>query len=928
MGFPAGVTLVQVTGQNLRDLAGNPAVSGTVHFKASGQLSDPTHGLIIVNVELMATITNGVMTPIQLPVNDSTVNPNGFTIAVRQEVYYLLSDGVTVSKTPVLDIYNISLGSNLLPTVDLASLAPVGTFTPISGVTVTGTGTVGQVLTNTGNQTASWQNPQSGINLPVGDLGGTNTAPTVTGTHLAAPLPVNQGGTGAGSTAAALTALTGAQTAGKYVRSDGTNSALGNIQVGDVPTLNQNTTGTASNVTGTVAVGNGGTGQTGAAAAFNALSPVSTLGDLIYGSAAFTNSRLSGNTTAQKLFLTQTGTGSVSAAPVWAAIASGDLPVASVSVFGTVQFDGNANHYQPDFLPGAGSNNLVADSGHVHPLPPYVFVPEAYGALGNGKISNTGVTNATTTITIGEAVLSSSDIGKLVMVKNAYNANNASGITTAVGIISSVPSSTSFVASWSTGTPTTSSTGLQVQWATDDTSAIQSMINAMNTFAQNGSGYAEGFFRPQNGKYYGVGGALQSTNGGNTLYNSQLTIPLNAETNPGVTLVFRGLGGGQTRYWNQDFPIWNGGIQSFGLFTTLSAQSTSITNGGNPSVIGGPTGKFNYGVLQGANTTPTYTNTKVVFQDFTILTTHCNSGWTYGAGNFFGCARFAARNFTYGTNGTVQFYKYTPNLGDFTNVTLLSGGLSAGLILPSNGNNADNYLQSVVCNGGYTYGLLATEHTVGNGVTVLYCWSGICPVGNYGDSAASGTISALHAMYFDQACVEACTYHVNIFGTGQSGVGPIIFLSLDTEGTVQMRDNPNTGAGLAAARGRVFLKGSASAITIATGTGTGGLGTGLQIIKEQNLPGVWGAPPALVDGTLVFNTFWRPMTVYLSGGTSVTAVAVSNLASNLTTVGSTNVVSQTAAPLPANTPIRLGPGYGIKVTTSAGTLPTAVWVAD
>lgn len=41
----------------------------------------------------------------------------------------------------------------------------------------------------------------------------------------------------------------------------------------DVPTLNQNTTGTASNVTGTVAIANGGTGQTTATAAFNALAP-------------------------------------------------------------------------------------------------------------------------------------------------------------------------------------------------------------------------------------------------------------------------------------------------------------------------------------------------------------------------------------------------------------------------------------------------------------------------------------------------------------------------------------------------------------------------------------------------------------------------------------------------------------------------------
>jgi hypothetical protein len=47
------------------------------------------------------------------------------------------------------------------------------------------------------------------------------------------------------------------------------------------PTFNQNTTGTASNVTGVVAIANGGTGQTTAVAAFDALSPATTKGDLI-----------------------------------------------------------------------------------------------------------------------------------------------------------------------------------------------------------------------------------------------------------------------------------------------------------------------------------------------------------------------------------------------------------------------------------------------------------------------------------------------------------------------------------------------------------------------------------------------------------------------------------------------------------------------
>jgi hypothetical protein len=61
---------------------------------------------------------------------------------------------------------------------------------------------------------------------------------------------------------------------------------------GTIPTWNQNTTGTAANVTGTVAILNGGTGQTTASAAFNALSPITTTGDLILGTGVNTASRL------------------------------------------------------------------------------------------------------------------------------------------------------------------------------------------------------------------------------------------------------------------------------------------------------------------------------------------------------------------------------------------------------------------------------------------------------------------------------------------------------------------------------------------------------------------------------------------------------------------------------------------------------------
>jgi hypothetical protein len=64
-----------------------------------------------------------------------------------------------------------------------------------------------------------------------------------------------------------MNTFAGGVTSGSYLRGNGTNVVLSAIQAGDVPTLNQNTTGTASNVTGTVAVANGGTGGTTQAAA-------------------------------------------------------------------------------------------------------------------------------------------------------------------------------------------------------------------------------------------------------------------------------------------------------------------------------------------------------------------------------------------------------------------------------------------------------------------------------------------------------------------------------------------------------------------------------------------------------------------------------------------------------------------------------------
>jgi hypothetical protein len=88
------------------------------------------------------------------------------------------------------------------------------------------------------------------------------TSGTLAISYSGTALPIANGGSGEITAQLAMNAFAGAVTSGSYLRGNGTNVVMATIQAADVPTLNQNTTGTASNVTGTVAVANGGTGLT------------------------------------------------------------------------------------------------------------------------------------------------------------------------------------------------------------------------------------------------------------------------------------------------------------------------------------------------------------------------------------------------------------------------------------------------------------------------------------------------------------------------------------------------------------------------------------------------------------------------------------------------------------------------------------------
>ncbi len=92
-----------------------------------------------------------------------------------------------------------------------------------------------------------------------------------TGTWNATTIAIAKGGTGATTAQTAINALAGATTSGYYLRGNGTNVVMAAIQAADVPTLNQNTTGTAAGLSSTLAIGSGGTGATTAANARTSL---------------------------------------------------------------------------------------------------------------------------------------------------------------------------------------------------------------------------------------------------------------------------------------------------------------------------------------------------------------------------------------------------------------------------------------------------------------------------------------------------------------------------------------------------------------------------------------------------------------------------------------------------------------------------------
>ncbi len=195
----------------------------------------------------------------------------------------------------------------------------------------------------------------------------TSATTATTAGNVSGVVAFANGGTGATTRQDAIDALAGAVTSGSYLRGNGTDVVMSTIQAADVPTLNQNTTGTASNVTGVVAIANGGTGASAAATARTNLG-ATTLGGNLYtitNPSAITFPRFNADNTVSSLsaadFKTAIGTGSGTVTSVGGTGSYGGLTLTgTVTTSGNLTLGGTPTGTWPISISGSAATAAAA----------------------------------------------------------------------------------------------------------------------------------------------------------------------------------------------------------------------------------------------------------------------------------------------------------------------------------------------------------------------------------------------------------------------------------------------------------------------------------------------------------------------------------------------------------------------------------------
>jgi len=236
-----------------------------------------------------------------------------------------------------------------------SNFSVASSYTAGTGLTLAGTQFS---ITNTGVSAATYGSATTSATIAVNAQGQITSASNTTITPAVGSIT----GFGTG-VATALSVNVGS--AGSVLLNGGAlgTPASGNFSSGTFtwPTFNQNTTGTAAGLSATLAIASGGTGQTTASSAFNALSPITSVGDLIIGNGVNSATRLSIG--ANNTVLTSNGTTASWATPTnvstFSAGTTGFTPSSATSGAVTLAGTLNVANGGTGVTASSGANSVV-----------------------------------------------------------------------------------------------------------------------------------------------------------------------------------------------------------------------------------------------------------------------------------------------------------------------------------------------------------------------------------------------------------------------------------------------------------------------------------------------------------------------------------------------------------------------------------------
>lgn len=410
-----------------------PAASGAGAGAGSANTTQPGNGIYIVtnattnltlsrasDADVSAEVTAGMFAFVA----EGTANGDAGYVLTTNDAITLNTTGLTF--TQFSGAGQVEAGNGLTKTGN--TINAVGTANRISvaadsiDIDANYAGqnsivTLGTVTTGTWNATtiAPTRGGTGLTTYAVGDIlyaSAANTLAALAGSTVAAKRFLTQTGNGTTSAAPAWGTIAAADVTSALALTK-TDDANVTLTLGGTPaTALLQAVSLTLGWTGTLSIARGGTGAATAVAAFDNLAPTTTLGDTIYHNGT-DNVRLAGNTTTTKQFLTQTGTGTVSAAPAWSTIAGTDVTGAALTTANdtnvTLTLGGTPATalLRAASITVAWSGTLAVDRGGAGRATATAFMPLAGGTTATGAHQSiaAGTTNGQALIYQGTAAL-------------------------------------------------------------------------------------------------------------------------------------------------------------------------------------------------------------------------------------------------------------------------------------------------------------------------------------------------------------------------------------------------------------------------------------------------------------------------------------------------------------------------------------------